>query len=620
MLAQKSPHPAAAEFFGAARTWLDTVGDRDRAGSAMDRALASVPVHPGALELKARLSMESQRYAEAAAALALRLQQGGEQQELAALNLKLGGIYQDHLSDATRSAAHLQTTLALNPGSAEALERLSAIHSLSRNWTGAADCLRRLLDLGGDPSTLSRHTLSLAQIFDEGLGDVQHAAELCRRALELAPGEDGTISRLVDLQERLGNLPELAELLEQQAGGSADARRSIALLLRAAELQAGPMGDVQKALSLYGRIVGLDPTNVTAHSALADLHMRDAASAGQAIDAHRTVVRLEPSSLESLHALFRLWAEQKQTDRAFCVAGVLQFLRTANEAESAFYGEFRNRLPHESRIQLETSELDLLMPEAVRGHPLVATLRAVGDQLSRIHPPHFESSGIDRKADRLKTDHAVYRAIQAVAELFGVDAFEVYQSRRGLMFLETTEPLAVCVGQDVVRKFNVREQKFLIGRAVLGLRNKTAVLQKLSKGEVADLIGNSIRIVDPDFETLGRQNDEASRQLRKAYSRKTLKALELPALEFAAIREVALVELLEGLSLAADRAGLLVCADVATGLNMLMRQDPNYSALRTDTPDPYLNALKERHDLRQLLDFALSEDFFNLRQKFGVAL
>ncbi len=82
-------------------------------------------------------------------------------------------------------------------------------------------------------------------------------------------------------------------------------------------------------------------------------------------------------------------------------------------------------------------------------------------------------------------------------------------ARRGLMTLETTEPLSVCVGQDVVRKFNAREQKFLIGRAVLGLLNKTAVLSKLSQGETADLFGNSIRIHAPQFTALGRQERRA---------------------------------------------------------------------------------------------------------------
>ena len=57
----------------------------------------------------------------------------------------------------------------------------------------------------------------------------------------------------------------------------------------------------------------------------------------------------------------------------------------------------------------------------------------------------------------------------------------------------------MCVGQDVVRKFNAREQKFLIGRAVLGLLNKTAVLSKLSPGETADLFGNSVRIHAPQL-------------------------------------------------------------------------------------------------------------------------
>ena len=181
-LAQKHTQSAAAEFFTAARTYLDSLGNHEKANAAVERALAAQPTHPGALELKAELALASRQYAEAAAALAIRIQQGGEQQQLAAMHLQLGGIYQDHLSDATRAAAHLQTSLSANPGSSEALERLATIHTLSRNWTGAADCLRRLIDLGGEPKTIARHTLSLAQIFDEGLGDAQQAAQLCRRA------------------------------------------------------------------------------------------------------------------------------------------------------------------------------------------------------------------------------------------------------------------------------------------------------------------------------------------------------------------------------------------------------------------------------------------------------
>ena len=114
----------------------------------------------------------------AAAALAVRVQQGGDPLALARVHLRLGALYHDHLSDQTRAAAHLQTALAADPGSTEALERLATIHTTSRNWTGAADCLRRLLELDGTQSARARHTLMLARIADEGFGDVGQAIAL----------------------------------------------------------------------------------------------------------------------------------------------------------------------------------------------------------------------------------------------------------------------------------------------------------------------------------------------------------------------------------------------------------------------------------------------------------
>ena len=427
--------------------------------------------------------------------------------------------------------------------------------------------------------------------------------------------------RLVNLYERLGNLPELAALLERQAQTAGEPRRAITLWLKVSDLYAGPLDEPQKAIAYYRHVVDLDPGNVTAHAALASLYMRDAAAAPLAIEENRHLLRLEPSRIDSLHALFRLWESQKQTDKAFCAAGVLQFFRATNENRGGvLHRRAQPAAPGERRPAPGCRTSSCCCPPCSGSNPLVEVLRAIGDQLSKVHPPNFESAGIDRRADRLKTDHAVHKAIRAVAQVFGVEGFEVYQSRRGLMFLETTEPLAVCVGQDVVRKFNAREQKFLIGRAVLGLLNKTAVLQKLSNGELADLIGNSVRIFHPDFEVLGRRNDEASKLLRKAYSRKALKALEGPALELSTLSDIPLVETLEALSLAADRAGLLVCADVAGGLNMLLREDPNYSALRPETPDPVLAAVRTRHDVRELLTFALSDDFFRLRQKLGLTV
>ncbi|HZH02315.1 MAG TPA: tetratricopeptide repeat protein, partial [Myxococcaceae bacterium] len=616
-LAQKDLIAASQAFFSAAKLWLGE-GKGERAVAAVDRALSAQPSYGDALELKGELCLKAGQYAEAAAAYSVRVQQGGNAQVLARLHRLLGSIYHDHLSDLTRATAHLQTALSGNSADVEALERLASIHTLSRNWTGAADCLKRLLELVKEPEALARHTLALAQIFDQGFADPAQASALYRRALELVPGDASVIERLADLYQRMGNLPELIQMLEKQAVMTEDKARALALRLKIGDLYAKSLQSPQQAVASYKQAVQLDPSSVAAHVALADLYGRDAAAAPLAIDEHRTLLKLDPTRVESLHVLFRIWEGLRQPDRAYAVAGVLQFLRAATETEIAFYSEARNALPAELPKPLGFGELDLLMHPHAR-NPAVEILRAVGDQLTRIYPPDFESMGVDRKNDKLRTDHAAYRAIKAMAQSVGVEDFDVYLSRGSTLTLETSEPLGVCIGQEVVRKFSAREQRFLIGRAVFGLFNRAAVIGKISEAELANLIGNSVRIYEPYYDGMGERNEELTKQLRKAYSRKALKALEAPSRSLMATK-VDLATTVKGLHASHHRAGLLLCGDVAAGLNALLRDDPQSASLRIEGTDSVVHALRQRPDLQDLMAYALSDEFFSVRQKVGVAI
>lgn len=253
--------------------------------------------------------------------------------------------------------------------------------------------------------------------------------------------------------------------------------------------------------------------------------------------------------------------------------------------------------------------------------PVVDVLKAVGDQFTKLYPPQFELQGIDRKADKLKSDHAIVKAVQAVTALFEVGEFEVYQSKRALMLLETTDPLSVCLSPDVVRRFNQREQRFIYGRAAMGLVDRTAVIRKLSPGEFGDVLGNSIRIHQPTYEGLGRRNDEQSKQLRRAYSRKALKLLEEPAQAALTAGKASVDALVQALVFSADRAGLLTCADLSAGLGLLLREEaPSAGQAKLDTAEAIAAALAQRPDVRELMSFALSDDFFRLRQRVGVSL
>jgi tetratricopeptide (TPR) repeat protein len=619
-LAQKDLLSAANEFHEAARIALDGAKDRARAMALLDQALMAMPTLSEALELKGSLAFEAQSYPEAAAAWAVRVQQGGEPKALSRLHLKLGALYHDQLSDQTRAAAHLQSAIAGDPTGVEALERLAVIHTNSRNWTGAADCLRRLLELESPPQAKAKYTLALARITDEGFNDIAQAIALYRKALDYVPGDNVALDRLAHLYERTGALAELVSMLEQQAQQAHELRKAVSLKTRIAGIQARSLNDVPKAIATWRQVLELDPANTTAHGALAELYSRDSGSIALAIESHRNLLKFEPTRVESLRALFRMWESLRQLDKAFCAASLLAFLKVGNDVENNFFNEGRNKLPGEFKGTLGASDFVSLHHPNARG-PAVDALRAVGDQFSKLYPPQFELQGIDRRVDRLKSEHAVYKAFQSVATLFDVGDFELYQAKRGLMFLETTEPLSVCVGPDIVRRFNIREQRFLYGRAALGVADKLAIIRKLSPGELADLLGNSVRIHQPTFEGLGRRNEEQTKQLRRAYSRKALKLLEEPADAVTSSQnKVAIEPLVQGLMFTADRAGLVASADIAGALGVMLREEAGPNQPKADTTEAIISAVVQRPDVRELMAFAISDDFFRLRQRVGLSL
>src|SRR5262249_50177778 len=366
----------------------------------------------------------------------------------------------------------------------------------------------------------------------EGFDDAERSVAEAKEALPLLLEEPEALDRVVPLFERRGRLPMLLQLLDERARPPCPPSAAARIRVRLAELYLRTLGDLSRAVAACRRAVERDPGSLEARAGLADMLSKDPGSADLAVDAHREVLAVDPVRPLSLETLYEIWDSQRMLDRSFCAAAVSAFLNGGPPRAIHLHLDWRGRLPTEPHARVDRESLGLLLHPDAR-NPLTDVLRAVGDQVARLYPPDFEALGVDPRADRLRSDHPVVRAIRLVAEGFGVDHFDVYQARRGLMVAEPSDPPSICVGQDVVRRFNSREQKFLIGRAVFALLGRTALVGKLPESELADLLGDCIRVVVPEFDALGQRDDGRVRTLRKLLPRKALRALEDPAREVA---------------------------------------------------------------------------------------
>lgn len=621
-LTQGDTAQAADGFHAAAQVYRDQVKDAAKTRDALAKALAAKPTHVPSLELQAELAIEAQSWAEAVALLSVRIEQGGDPSQVARTHFKLGALHHDQFSDLGKAASHLTAGLVALPTDAEALERLASIHQVSQNWQGAAQALDTLLGVVTEPTAKAKHSVALAELKEQRFDDATAAATLYRQALDLTPSDGAVLDKLVALYDRLGNQVELVHLLEKQAqaaqaAGQSD--RAATLRLRIGHLYAGSLNLTERAIATWRSILDGDPQHVGALESLARAYAKDPAQAAMAIETHRALLRLEPSRLESWHALFKLWESIRAVDKAFCAAGVLTFFKAATEAQAAFYAEAKGRLPSELSVTFTDAEL-LVLHHPLARSPLIDVMKAVGDQLSKPYPPQFDVWGVDRKADKLKPDHAVFKAVRTVTQVLTQEELEVFTAKRGLVHVEATEPMAVLVGPDAVRKFNLREQRFLFARAGVLLADKAALLKRFSVAEAADWLGNSVRIHKPQFQGLGKPSEEASKQLRKWYSRKALKQLEEPADAVAQGGPHDAAALVDGIGYSADRAGLTFAGDVAAGLAMLLREELSPGQPKADTTEALTKAVGERKELRELVLYAVSDDLFRLRQRLGFSL
>jgi hypothetical protein len=251
-------------------------------------------------------------------------------------------------------------------------------------------------------------------------------------------------------------------------------------------------------------------------------------------------------------------------------------------------------------------------------NPMLEVLRAVGDQLAKFYPADFNALGINRRTDRLKSDQPMFQILEVAARIMGVAEFEAYQSPKGLVSTEITEPFSVCISEEVAKKLPPREQRFLIGRAMFAIRNKTAVAHKLRKPELSDLIGSAIRVSAPHFRFLGQATEELTRQLAKSLSRKARKGLENAVRDLDLQAGPEMDRWLNGLNCSSDRAGLLVSGDLCGALTLALRDDA-VTTIDRATMEP-IAAIRHRPRLEQLVSFALSDEYFQLREQARVTV
>jgi len=533
------------------------------------------------------------------------------------LLIAIGDTCLDKLDDRDGAMAAYEDALAAEPGSKGALVKLLEMHVADREFAGAVEILRRLVDLETDSSRKADFSFTIATLLREELHELDDSTVAYEQALEADPDRLDVLKVLVELlteDERWEALEGVyLRMLERLAGRE---RKEVEQVLYKGlgELYVLHLSQPGDAIAAYQAAAGLKPDDAVVHEALAHLY-EQAERNEDALAEHRTLVCLEPRRLDSYRKMAsHLRTLGREDDAWFCL-GVLGESGPLADAEKSWVDSRRPVEP----VSTSRSLTPGLWSEAVFS-------RAEDTRLGELFHILHSALGRDLESGTLKqaglkkrdlfdlTGQALFAAVfNRVAGLLDVPAPAVYlrEGQQG-MALEPTNPPVVVIGEQLLTGRSEKELAFLVAKNLTYCHPKHVPAACCSGDLLKLLYLVAVAHAHPDpagDDEDDRQFQSLVKSLGKRLSDDDEETLvDLVGQIHGRQRKPGVSRWLTGVELTANHAGLLAS----------MEFSPAVAALRADAVSRC--RLPKEDQVAELAMYAVSEEFARVRDALGLSL
>jgi golgin subfamily B member 1 len=452
--------------FQQASVLADHLDQKDKAIKIFEKLIGSAPDHRPALtklielyEAKGDFSLAADRLSKLVTQL--------HGNEAAAIRFKLARVFENELNDIPKAIDQYEEILAIDSRQKDALERLTALYHLRRDFASVARVLLAQIPLSqerSEPKAAALLYRRLGEIYRDELKDPAKSVDAFERALESDPSLGDVAASLAKQFRAENRFVELSEVLEKRARflGPADATD---LYLELAEIWNTKLNNAGQALAFLNEIqksrprhresllkmaqiyLGTEnfralastykllsessdkpPEQISALSKLGALQMEQLASPYEAVDTYRKILAIQPAHKESLEQLKKLFGrEERWSDLAQILRALIKQVQ-----------------PHDSAPMLK----ELAMIEHDRLHQPQVAMKTF-EALYRITPADEEAF---RKLSLLYEEQGKFRELADLlendpAENTDPEAKALRMKRLGMIYddrLHDTAKAAAC--------------------------------------------------------------------------------------------------------------------------------------------------------------------------------
>ena len=557
----------------------------------------------------------------------------GTEYNRAKLFEEIGDTWRERIKDVNSASDAYEEGLKIAPASRVLLHKLLEALTEQRQWKRAVESLDALSALEESPDRRARFHYTAAVIARDELRDVELAVDKLHAALDDAPHTPKAFEAIDKLLTERKDWKNLARAYRRQLkrmGDDAPTATLLELWTTLGDVCLDHLNDTEAATEAYQVACELAPEDVARHEQLADLYLE----AGEA-RRHEAIAELQfllghaPDRVELYKALASLYRAEHEMDKAWCVAQALVFLGAASDEERMLYERFRPRAftPAPRRLTEELWQKSIIHPREDRhvGAIFSSTLTAIAAGTAQ--PITAFGLSPDTRADLDRDPRAVSRIVKYVSGVLAIDPAPMVwlqETGDGLRVANTVGLGAerqklvpsLLIGAQLLDKTDERELAFEVGKRMAYLRPERFVtlavgtLPKLEQAFGAAVLAGGAKLQSHDgtaFEVLHEDSKKMALVLMKSVPGPLLEQVgELSIKLSGRVGNGLLSSWRAATDLTANRVGFIVANDLETAAKGIATESASLSSM----------SVKER--LRDLLSYAVSESYFQVRRHLGL--
>jgi tetratricopeptide (TPR) repeat protein len=613
------------------------LGDDKKAEGAYRRALEREPLHEATLEAVVELGGSRGEWRQVADAKRSQVEalakRDGTEQNRAKLFEEIGDIWRERIKDLGSATGAYLEGMKLAPTSRVLLHKLLEAFTEQRQWRKSVETLDQLSAIEDSPERRARFHYTAGVIARDEIRDADLAVDKLHAALDdwpTTPKAFEAIEKLLAERRDWKNLARAYRRQLKRMGEDAEPDKLLELWTRLGDVYADHLNDTEAATEAYQVACELAPDDIARHEQLADLYLEAGeARRTEAITELQYLLAHAPDRVELYKALASLYRAEHELDKAWCVAQALVFLGAASSEERMLFEKFRpaSFQPAPRRLTEELWQKAIIHPREDRhvGAIFSSTLGALASGTAQ--PISAFGLSPEGRADLDRDARPVARIVKYVAGVLAIDPAPMVwlqEEGDGLRVANTVglggerQKLvpSLLVGAPQLGKSDERELAFEVGKRLAYLRPERFVtlavgtLPKLESAFAAAVAASGARLTAHDgapFEPTSEDGKKLASALQRQVPAPLLEQVgELSSKLDGRLGDGLVSNWRAATDLTANRVGLIVANDFETAARAIATEGASLSNL----------SVKER--LRDLLAFAVSEPYFQVRRHLGL--